>query len=536
MIPDEQSVQNGAGLTRRRVLQGAGTGLLVVGGGGVLAACGSSGSSSSGTAAAAASEGKPVAGGVLRVGAQGGSNTDTLDAHDGLTNTDFARLAQLYDPLVRLDNQGQPQYVLATSVTPNKDATEWTVKLRKGVVTHEGKPFGAKDVVYSLNRIVKGKYPGALTLGPINLKKTKALDDTTVLVSFDKPYSILLEALAGLFEHLYMVPVGYNPKKPDGTGPFKLKSFTPGRESVTVKFDEYWEQPKPYLDEVRTINISDETAQVNALQSGQVDCIDYLTAGSVGTLESAGMQINVSKTGGWVPFTMRVDRAPFEDNRVREALKLVIDRPTMLQSVFAGNGTIGNDVFSPYDPAVKSAELPQREQDLEKAKSLLQQAGQSNLAVQLVTTPNAPGMVQAAEVFKTQAAEAGVETSVVNQPVTEYFARSYLKVPFSQDYWPYEPYLVTVSQATIKGAPYSATKFADPRYEKLFQEATSTTDKTKQTDLIHEMLKIDWSAGGNIIPFFFPVIDSFASNVHGIEPAVTGQALSSFQFKNFWLS
>lgn len=62
-------------------------------------------------------------------------------------------------------------------------------------------------------------------------------------------------------------------------------------------------------------------------------------------------------------------------------------------------------------------------------------------------------MVQAAEVFKTQAEGAGVATDVVNQPTTEYFARSYLKVPFSQDYWAYEPYLITVSQATAKGAP-----------------------------------------------------------------------------------
>ena len=87
----------------------------------------------------------------------------------------------------------------------------------------------------------------------------------------------------------------------------------------------------------------------------------------------------------------------------------------------------------------------------------LQQAGQSNLSLQLITTPNAPGMVQAAQVFKTQAEGAGVNTEVVNQPTTEYFARSYLKVPFSQDYWPYLPYLITVSQATAKGAPFSAT-------------------------------------------------------------------------------
>ncbi|MBS1862928.1 MAG: ABC transporter substrate-binding protein [Actinobacteria bacterium] len=522
-------------LSRRKLLQGAGAGLLVVGGGSVLAACGSSGSSSSAAGRTTAGPGKPQPGGVLRVGAQGGSNTDTLDAHNVLTNADYARLAQLYDPLVRISNKGTIEKVLADSITSNKQATEWTIRIKKGVVDHELKPFGAKDVIFSLRRIVKGKYPGAIALGPIDINSLRELDEQTVQVKYLKPFSIFEEALA-LHWYMYMVPVGYNPARPIGTGPFKLVSFTPGRESKTVKFQQYWNAPKPYLDEVVTIDIAEETAQVAALQSGQVDCIDYLTAASVPTLESSGQQVIISETGGWVPFTMRVDRAPFEDNRVREALKLVIDRPKMLESVFAGNGTVANDIFSYYDPAVQSLQLPQREQDIEKAKSLLKQAGQSDLSLQLVTTPNAPGMVQAAVVFKTQAEEAGVNTAIVKQPVTEYFARSYLKVPFSQDYWCYIPYLVNVSEATLKGAPFSATKFNDPRYNKLFEQATATTDKGHQTELIHEMVKIDWSEGGNIIPFYFPIIDAAAPNVHGIEPSIVGQALSTFQFMNFWMS
>lgn len=202
-------------------------------------------------------------------------------------------------------------------VTSNKSGDQWTIKLRSGIKTHDGKAFTVKDVVFTFNRIVKGEFPGAFTLGPIDLSQTRAVDDLTVSVKFSRPYSIFYEALAGRYEYLYMVPVGYNPNKPIGTGPFKLKSFTPGRESVTVKFDEYWDQPKPYLDEIRTININDETAQVSALQSGQVDCIDYLTAGSVAALESAGFTVSIAKTGGWAPITMRVDKPPFNDNRVR---------------------------------------------------------------------------------------------------------------------------------------------------------------------------------------------------------------------------
>jgi peptide/nickel transport system substrate-binding protein len=525
------------GRTRRDFLQAAGAGGLLIAGGGLLAACG--GGSSGTTAATGASTGTPaggtpVRGGTLRVGAQGGSNTDSLDAHNVLTNTDYARAAQLYDPLLRLDNQGQPKLVLAESVTPNKDATEWTIKIRKGVLTHDGKPFTAKDVLFSFRRIVKNKFPGLYALGPVDLANSKAVDAQTVLLKFHKPYSILVDGLS-LHHYMYMVPEGYDPKKPIGTGPFKLKSFTPGRESVVVRNPHYWDGQKPYLDSIITTNINDETAQVNALQSGQVDAIDYLTAGSIAALKSGSAKVIISKTGGWVPFTMRVDKTPYTDNHVREALKLVIDRPKMLESVFAGNGQIGNDVFGIYDKDFDKALLPQRTQDLEKAKSLLKTAGHEGLTVQLITTPNAPGMVQAAQVFKTQASGAGVKTNIVNQTTTDYFARSYLKVPFSQDYWPYLPYLVTVSQATVPGAPFSATKFDDPEYNKLFNKATTTTDDAAKKDAVQQMLKIDYERGGNIIPFYFPVIDAVASNVYGVEPSVIGQALSGFQFKEFWI-
>lgn len=528
--------------TRRRFLQAAGASGLLVASGGILAACGGGDSGSSSSAAAGTGTGTgtgtpagtAVKGGTLRLGAQGGSNSDSLDAHNVLSNTDFARAAQLYDPLVRLDNKGQPELVLAEEITPNKDATEWTIRIRQGVVCHDGKPFTAKDVLYSFNRIVENKFPGLYALGPIDLANSKVVDDQTVKLKFKKPYSILKDGLS-LHQYTYMVPEGYNPKKPIGTGPFKLKSFTPGRESTVVRHEQYWDKGKPYLDGIVTTNIGDETAQVNALQSGQVDAINYLTGGSIAALKSGSAKVIISKTGGWLPFTMRVDTDPYTDNQVRQALKLVIDRPQMLNSVFGDNGTIGNDIFATFDPKVDASAFPQRQQDLEKAKSLLKAAGKSDLNVELITTPNAPGMIQAAQVFKTQAAGAGVKVNIVNQPTTDYFAKSYLKVPFSQDYWPYEPYLVTVSQATIKGAPFSATKFNDPKYQALFDKATSTLDEAEQKDAVQQMVEIDYNDGGNIIPFFFPVIDAVADYVYGVEPSVVGQALSTFQFKEFWI-
>lgn len=534
MGPQGDKESNG-GFSRRQVLRGAGAGLALAGAGGLLAACGGGSSTSALTGSAGGSGGgKPIHGGTLRIGAIGGSNADTLDAHELLSNADFARAPQLYNALARIGNNGKVELELAESFEPNKDATEWVIRVRKGVLTHDHKKFGAKDVLYSANRIVKGNYGGKLLFGPIDLNACKVIDPLTISLKFSEPYSILEEALAYKM-YAWMVPVGYNPKKPIGTGPFELKSFTPGRESVTTRFADYWDAPKPYLDEVRTIDIGEETAQVNALQAGQVDAIDYLTAASVSTLENAGQKVTISKTGGWVPFTMRVDVAPYSDNRVREAMRLAVNRKQMLESVFGGYGTIGNDIFGAYDKDYDKSLFPQREQDIEKAKSLLKSAGQSSLSVQLISTPLSAGMTQMAQVFKTQAEAAGVSTNVTIQPVTEWLSRSYLKVPFSQDNWSYLPYLVTANQATLSTAPYNTTHFNNPKYDKLYKEAVSTLDETRQGDLVHEMMGIDYHEGGYIIPVFIPVIDAVAPYVYGNEPSVTAFSFDGFQFQNFWI-
>ena len=141
-------------LGRRQFLWTAALGAAAVG----LAGCAGGKGSQQGQAGPS---GQPKPGGSLRLGAQGGASTDTLDGQNGLTNTDFNRIFQLYDQLVVLDAQGQPQNSLAKSITPNTDGTEWTIVIPDGVTTHQGKPFTADDVLFSFNRIVSTKFPGS---------------------------------------------------------------------------------------------------------------------------------------------------------------------------------------------------------------------------------------------------------------------------------------------------------------------------------------------------------------------------------------
>jgi peptide/nickel transport system substrate-binding protein len=516
---------------RRQFLWTAAVGAVAVGAAAGLAGCaGGSGSQQQGPAGPS---GQPKPGGSLRLGAQGGASTDTLDGQNGLTNTDFNRIYQLYDQLVVLDAQGQPQNSLAKSITPNNDGTEWTIVIPDGVTTHRGKPFTADDVLFSFNRIVSSKFPGGTSLGPVDLGSSKVANPTTLLVKYHQPFAVLPEMLSSVY--FTMVPRDFDPKNPDGTGPFKYQSFTPGTSSTFVRNENYWHSGLPHLDSIVTTNIADETSQVNALQSGQVDVVNFLSEGSVAALQSGGMHVNISDTGGWGPFTMRTDQKPFDDVRVRQAFRLMVDRKEMLDQVFGGKGKVGNDVFSILDKSYPT-DLPQREQDIDQAKSLLKAAGAENLSVDLVTTPNAPGMVQAAQVLATQAKKAGVNVNVVQQTTTDYFANSYLKVPFSQDYWQTGTYMFTAGQALAPNAPFNFTMFNDPEYNSLYAQAIAQLDQGKRADLIHQMAHIDYDRGGYIIPYFFPVIDAASPKVGGVNESANGYSPGGNDFANFWLT
>src|ERR1700760_4930080 len=130
--------------------------------GGLLAGCssGSSGTKGAKSATSPANAGKPQRGGNIKVGLAGGSTSDTLDPHQGLTYLDTGRFEALYQPLVKLNKQAKVEYVLAESITPNAALTQWTIKLRPGVTFHSGKTLTAADVVYTINRIVSNGYSG----------------------------------------------------------------------------------------------------------------------------------------------------------------------------------------------------------------------------------------------------------------------------------------------------------------------------------------------------------------------------------------
>src|SRR5215475_698970 len=476
-------------LGRRQFLRGlAATGALA-GSGGFLAACSSGGGGSPGPSSSPTGNGAPRRGGNLKVGLTGGSGSDTLDPHMGLTYLDTARAQSLYQPLLQLNTQAQAEFVLAEDISPHGSASEWIITLRKGITFHDGKPLTADDVIFTLRRIITGKLTGSNSLGAIDVKNLKALDKHTVKVPMTTPYGSFLDQLA-FWYYLYVVPVGFDPKKPNGTGAFRYKSFTPGQNSVFTRNPDYWKAGLPYVDTLTIIDFSDSASLQNALTTGVVHGAGALEGPQITALKAtSGIRTVVSHTGAITPFTMRVDQAPFNDVRVRQAMRLLVNRPQLITSALNGDATVGSDVSSPYDPNYDTS--LHRVQDIAQAKHLLKQAGQENLTVQLVTSPVATGTVSMATVLQQQTKLAKVTINLKTVDPATFFDGNYLRWTFSQDFYNYSPYLAQVAKSLLPTSPYNETHWHLPKYVSLYHQANATANASTRKQIEHEMQQID---------------------------------------------
>jgi peptide/nickel transport system substrate-binding protein len=495
---------------------------VLLGGTSLLAACGGSSSTGSSTTSATTSSAKIKAGGNLRVGATGGGAKDVIDAHNAIADTDIVRISALYEPLAAptADFKGT-QMVLAESIEPvGGNAALWDIRLRPGVEFTNGKTVTADDVIFSLNRIVNPKNPGtgAASIGYINAKGMKKMDATTVRVPLQFPNSGFVDDLGQYFNNI--IPTDYDPKNPVGTAAWKFQSFTPGQQSVFVKNPNYWGKGRPYADQLTIIDFTDDTARINALLSGQIDIADTVPTEQIPQLQGNGNTVVIDNpAGGWLPITMRVDQPPFNDVRVRQAFRLVVNRPQMVEQVLSGHGQVGNDLYGRFDPAYDSA-LPQRHQDIEQAKSLLKAAGREGLTVTLVTGNILAGVPEEAQVFAQQASAAGIKVNVNKVDTGTFYGSNYLKWTFAQDFWGPRRYLSQVAQGSLPNSPFNETHWNDPQFKSLIAQARAAVDPAKRTELIHAAQTIEYNTGGHIIAFFPNFTAAASSKVAGIPPGL----------------
>jgi peptide/nickel transport system substrate-binding protein len=517
-------IANDRRMTRRKVLQGAAAAGALAALGPFASACGSSSPDTSASPSVAAS---PKKGGHLRSAVTGGSTKGSLDAHTAYIDAGM-KCTQMYDQLMGWDAESKLMMRLAESYEVNPDATVYTVKLKSGLTFIDGSPVNADSVIYSFRRILDPKTNayGRESLAGLKPSGLKKLDDLTVSMTLEETNPIFVESLA--FYPNSIVPVGYtsphSAKDCIGCGPFKITSYTPGQESHFVANPDYWGEG-PYVDELTIIEFSDATAKLNALLGGAADHLAQLQNSQVGTVKATpGVKALEAKGGGWDPFTMAIDLKPFDDVRVRQAFRLIVDRPQMIAQAMNGFSWVGNDMYAPYDPGYPK-DLPQRVQDLEQAKSLLKQAGYDNdlqvvLNCSIATGPSDP---DAAQVFAQQAKGAGVTVKVNKvDPNAFWNTGNYGSYPFSMTMWGTRNYLAQTKQAMFPSSPFYETHWKDAEWEKIVNEAFKTVDDNKRNELVNEAQRIEYERGSYILYQFGTLVDGYSDKLGGLVPDAFG--------------
>jgi peptide/nickel transport system substrate-binding protein len=369
----------------------------------------------------------------------------------------------------------------------------------------------------------------------MDVKNLKAVDKLTVKVPFTTHYGSFLDQLA-FWYYLYIIPEGFDPAKqsPNGTGPFKYQSFKAGQRSTFVKNTNYWKSGMPYLDSVTVIDFSDNIALQDALTTGVINAAGAFDGPQLASLATTkGIKAIASKTGAITPFTMRVDQPPFNDVNVRQAMRLLVDRPQLIDSALDGYGTVGNDVFAPYDPSYDHS--LHRQQDIPQAKALLKKAGHENLSVTLTTSAVATGTVAMATVLAQQAKAAGVTIKIQNvDPSTFFGPNKYLQWTFSQDFYNYSPYLAQMAESMLgKASPYNETHTDNPTLNGLYKQANETLQADDRKKIEQEMMQFDFNQGGYIVPAFIDALDAYSEKITGYSESAVGQPLTGFNFEEW---
>jgi peptide/nickel transport system substrate-binding protein len=478
----------------------------------------------------------PKRGGNLRVGVVGGGASETLDFNKSLSEIDVTRTRALFEGLSDYTPNGKPYPVLVEEFSPNKNASVWKLKLRQGVLFHNGKEMTADDVVYTLQYMInpKNKTQGAAALSGFlvasGIHKTDKYGLTLVL---QKPNAFLETNFAD--RAIKVMPDGTTAHQlatnPVGTGPFKMGTFKAGERSNFPANKNYRIHGGPYVDNLEVISINDATARLNALKAGQIDALSQLDPKLISQVTTDKKLTLLDKPAG--TFTaqyMQITTPPFNDVRVRQAMRLLVDRPQIIQNALGGHGKVGNDLSSWFDPAYDSS-LPQRHYDPERAKSLLHAAGQDNLSVDLYTSSVAPAMLESSTLMAQQAQAAGVTINLKNTPADKYWSGPYLKQAFACTNWGGRPLAAFAVLAYTSDAPYNETVWKKPAWDKLLKQAFSTADEAKRTELLHAAQKPLYDSGGYIIWGFVNTTDAVSARLKGIVPSVI-RPLGYYDFHN----
>ncbi|GAA4724661.1 ABC transporter substrate-binding protein [Brevibacillus fulvus] len=433
-----------------------------------------------------------------------GNDIVSFDIHNHNNTSTEAVHVNMFDYLVKKDKNQQLQPDLATS-WKQLDDTTWEFKLREGVKFHNGDPFTAADVKYTLERVAKDQT--LLEYGNYKqIKEVQVIDDHTVHIITDGPQPVLLNRLSrlgsGMLPSKYIQEKGFDEylKNPVGTGPYKLKEWKRDDRLILVKNDDYFGD-KPKWDEVVFRSIPEDATRVSELLTGGVDLAVNIPPTDLDRIKNnEGTAVAQGPTQRVMQLTVRMTPGTkTADPKVREAIDLAIDKQAIVDNILAGGGTVTRTRVTPgnfgADPSLYGTSL----YDPEKAKQLLAEAGYANGLEITLSSPSGRYLKdkETAELIQAMLGEVGIkvnldlqEWSKFNEQYRGKKMNELFMIAYGNSMFDASLAFDRASSAIAKGE----TDYNNPELDKLLEEAETNLneqEREKQYQQAQQMVAND---------------------------------------------
>lgn len=459
----------------------------------------------------------PRTGGTLRLGADGGGSTDTLNPLQALgadhpQSTAFC----MFDTLTEIDHAGNPQPSLAESWDGGEDGV-WAIRLRQGVEFHDGKALTAEDVVWSLEQHRSEdntNSEGRMIVG--NMAEIRADGPSTVVirqteVNFDLPAHLssfgLLIGQAGNRDWDAGV----------GTGPYRKEVLEPGVRFIGSKFADFYRDDQGHFDSVELLNVTDPAARASGLLSNSLDVIGSPDVNTASRMNRAPDHVLIQVAGTQHYTTdMRTDTGPLTDPDVRNAIKWGVNRQEIVDNVLGGFATIGNDIPLSRNQQFYNDQLPQREFDPDRARHHLRQAGVDSVDLAFHTSDGAfAGAVDMGVLMQQSLAQVGINVDVRREPADGYWSNVWMTQPWTASYYNGRPTADWMLSSQYSSASeWDATYFKRADFDELLNRARVEPDQNRRQDLYFEAQRLLHEEGGVLVMAFVNILIA-ASNRMG---------------------
>jgi peptide/nickel transport system substrate-binding protein len=513
--------------------------------GAIVAACGASSPASSSSTSATSKAAPATKGGTLRIAAVAPAaavNPLTVADAGGLCMLNQTGEFLIFDSNLKLALQP----MLALSWSPNQDASVWTFKLRTGVTFSDGSPMTSADVVYTFQQLSDpSNASNALSTFTRVLVPSgvKALDPSTVQFTLQAPNGNFPYLVSSDNYNAIIVPKGTDFGKWQttfiGTGAFKLHSYTQNVGATFVPNPTYWGS-KPLLDMTSFQFFTSQTPMITALQGSSVDVVaQFVPAGASGILNNSSYSIIKLKSANHRELSMRNDQAPFNDARVRQAVAYTLNRPAMVTGLLDGDGSVANDYpFGPRFPSTDTS-VPQRTQNIAKAKALLAAAGHPNGFSTKLYSEQYEEVPQLATVIAQDAKAAGIDISLDIESQTLYYGKStygnsdWLDGTMSLvDYGDRGVPNVFLEAPLTSTGPWNAARFHNPTYDGLVKQYVAALDLATQRQIAGKIETLLLAETPIIYPYWIDGLTASTPNVGGLNPTSIAQLYLNNAYKS----